>query len=153
MPTGWRPKDVETLYPVSSIRDVYHFEKYDTHLSGKLMVWSWIQIIILLVLVMDLFLRFGDIGIPQVMYYGAFVFVSIFCLTALMDRATYALPADAVRFLLLNIIFFSQGKDWFGLTSVSPMLSFAVYGYGVLALFLSAYFYFSENRPYRLAHA
>jgi sterol desaturase/sphingolipid hydroxylase (fatty acid hydroxylase superfamily) len=151
MPTGWRPKDVEAQYPVSSISDVYHFEKYDTHLSGKLLTWSWIQISVLLALVMDLFLRFAAIGFPEVMIYGLFLFVSIFSLTSLMDRVRYALIAEVIRFGLVNIIFFSQGKDWFGLSAVSPFLAHAVFVYCTIALFLSVYFYFSENRHFRLA--
>mgnify|MGYP000179495757 CR=1 FL=1 len=48
MPTGWRPADVEAQYPVAKIEDVYDFEKYDTNETKGLVLWSYIQLVALL---------------------------------------------------------------------------------------------------------
>ncbi|MBT5096750.1 MAG: sterol desaturase family protein, partial [Candidatus Marinimicrobia bacterium] len=46
MPTGWRPKDVEDLFPIKSIRDSKSQIKYQTNNSRKLILWSFFQLFI-----------------------------------------------------------------------------------------------------------
>ena len=36
MPTGWRPDDVKQKHPLEVVEDVYHLNKYDTHLSASM---------------------------------------------------------------------------------------------------------------------
>jgi alkylglycerol monooxygenase len=55
MPTGWRPADVTAKYPVYKIEDVYNFDKYDTKASTGLHIWSWVQMIVMLLFVSHLF--------------------------------------------------------------------------------------------------
>ena len=50
MPLGWRPADVAKKYPVSKIEDVYHFDKYNPFLTNGMLVWSFAQLIALLLL-------------------------------------------------------------------------------------------------------
>ena len=150
MPTGWRPDDVIDKYPVAIVEDVYHLNKYDTFISGKLLTWSWIQMWILLAFTMDLFLRFGDIGFPGVLLYGLFLFVSIFSITSLMDKATYAPIAEVVRFTLIITLMINNQFDWFGLAGVSSGLPWLVFGYACLSLLLSFYFHLAENKGYSL---
>ncbi len=151
MPTGWRPQDVSEKYPVAIVDDVYHLEKYDTHVSARLMTWSWIQLWILLAFTMDLFLRFGAIGFPGVLGYGLFLFVSIFSITSLLDRAAYAPVAEALRFVLTSIFLFSQQWDWFGLSAVTVGMTYVVFGYALLSLGLALYFHWAENKSYQYA--
>jgi alkylglycerol monooxygenase len=150
MPTGWRPEDVKEKYPVAMIEDVFHFEKFDTHVSGKLLAWSWVQLWMLLAFTMDLFLRFGDIGFPGVLLYGLFLFVSIFSVTSLMDKAMYAPVAEALRFSLVMMLLFNNHRDWFGISVVSDGLSWFVFGFSLLSLFMSFYFHIAENKSYQL---
>lgn len=151
MPTGWRPDDVRQKYPVATLDDVYHFEKYNTHVSSKLLAWSWIQLALLLAFTMDLFLRIGEIGFPGVLWYGLYLFVSIFSITSLMDKVRYAPIAEVIRFTLVMFMLYSQQWNWFGLSSIADGLPFVVFGYVVLSLFLSLYFHFAENRNYQLS--
>jgi sterol desaturase/sphingolipid hydroxylase (fatty acid hydroxylase superfamily) len=151
MPTGWRPQDVSAKYPVAIVEDVYHLDKYDTHVSARLLTWSWIQLWILLAFTMDLFLRFGAIGFPYVLWYGLFLFVSIFSITSLLDRAAYAPFAEALRFVLTAIFLFSQQWDWFGLSTVAGGLTYFVLGYSILSLGLALYFHWVENKSYQYA--
>jgi hypothetical protein len=92
MPTGWRPADVESKYPVYKIEDVYHFEKYHAKESTLLLVWSWVQLVILLLMVSYLFANIAYIGNPTIFLYGAFVFLFVYAFTELMDgRMPWAL--------------------------------------------------------------
>jgi alkylglycerol monooxygenase len=151
MPTGWRPEDVSVKYPVTLVEDVYRLHKYDTRLSGRLLTWSWVQLSMLLAFTMDLFLRFGAIGFPGVLYYGLFLFVSIFSITALMDKVTYAPVAEMLRFSLAMFFFYSQQRDWFGISSLGVEWPWFVFGYALVSLFTSLYFHFAENRDYQLS--
>ena len=150
MPTGWRPADVIEKYPVAIVEDVFHLNKYDTLISSRLLTWSWIQMWILLAITMDLFLRFGDIGFPGVLLYGLFLFVSIFSITSLMDKAVYAPIAEVVRFALIMALLINNQFDWFGLASVSNGLPWVVFGYACLSLLLSFYFHLAESKSYQL---
>jgi hypothetical protein len=151
MPTGWRPADVQQKYPVPVVEDVYHLDKYDTHLSGRLLTWSWVQMAMLLGFTMDLFFRFGDIGFPGVLWYGLYLFVSIFSVTSLMDRATYAPFAELIRFSLVLMVMVNSEWNWFGVSDIAQGFSWFVFGFSILSLLLTFYFHMVENKSYRLS--
>jgi hypothetical protein len=50
MPLGWRPEDVAKKYPVHKIENVYQFEKYNPQLTRGMLIWSFGQLIALLLL-------------------------------------------------------------------------------------------------------
>ena len=99
---------------------------------------------------MDLFLRIGEIGFPGVLWYGLYLFVSIFSITSLMDKVRYAPIAEVIRFTLMMFLLYSQQWNWFGISAVADALPFVVFGYALLSLFLSLYYHFAENRNYQL---
>ncbi|MEI9910933.1 MAG: hypothetical protein WDO71_15435 [Bacteroidota bacterium] len=80
--TGYRPSDVAAKYPVYKIEDVYHFEKYNTKTSAALNVWSWIQLVMILLFVSYLF---GNIAVinqldkSYIFWYGGFIFSKCIC--------------------------------------------------------------------------
>jgi hypothetical protein len=143
MPTGWRPDDVKEKYPVAIIDDVYHLNKYDTQLSSPLLLWSWLQLWILLGLTFYLFLNFAEIGFPMVLIYGLFLFISIFSLTATLDRANYALHAEWIRTLFGLWLIYQQGGDWFGIIQYGQVPIILMSGYLIIAAALA--FYFSKT--------
>ena len=149
MPTGWRPEDVKGKYPLEVVEDVDHLNKYDTHLSISMLSWSWIQLWVLLAFTMDLFLRFGAIGFPGVLVYGLYLFVSIFSITSLMDKVSYAPLAEVIRFLIVLIILISSQWDWFAISTVYSPATNVVFGISLMSLVIAFYFHFSENRFYR----
>lgn len=117
MPTGWRPADVETKYPVFKIENPYAFEKYNPPASPLLKAWSWLQLVIILLFVSYFF---GSIAVinradPAGIYlYGFFIFLSVYALTELMDRNPGAAGWELVKngfgaYLLMN------QHDWFGI--------------------------------------
>jgi sterol desaturase/sphingolipid hydroxylase (fatty acid hydroxylase superfamily) len=132
MPLGWRPADVAEKFPVYKIKDVYHFEKYDPKVSSGLLIWSWIQVTVMLLLVSYLFGNIAKIGSPGMFWYGAVVFLSIYAYTELLDRSKYAIVWEFMKNVLALYIIYVQ-KDWFG---ISTMLPGAQY-------FLATYFLFS----------
>jgi sterol desaturase/sphingolipid hydroxylase (fatty acid hydroxylase superfamily) len=114
MPTGWRPDDVKARYPVHSIGDVYHLEKFDTRASRALVAWSWSQMFFNYFLLIYLFAFLGKIGSPGVFLYGAFVFASIYAYTELMDRNRWAHFFEILKSAFGLYLIWQAGGDWFG---------------------------------------
>ena len=138
-PTGWRPENFEEKYPVTKISDVYHFEKYGTQHSKKLMYWSIFQALVTLLLITYLYDSIGTIGLPHVFVYGAFIFVTVYSYTELMDARKTAVFWEALRFLFAMGLLYFYG-DWFGLTHLLPMSTFILIGYFLISLAMSIYF-------------
>jgi sterol desaturase/sphingolipid hydroxylase (fatty acid hydroxylase superfamily) len=143
MPTGWRPADVEAKYPVYKIEDVYDFEKYNTVYSKPFLVWTWIQVLMLLLFVSYLFGNIASIGMPQIFVYGGFLFVFVYAFTELMDGHQYAFVWETLKTTLGIGILFYYG-DWFGLNNTFNASSFIVLGYLLLSLGMSIWF--SKNQ-------
>lgn len=111
-PSGWRPADVAEKYPVEVVEDVYQHVKYMPAASDFLKKWSWFQLLTTLALMFYMFLNFADIGFPNLLMYGAILFVGIYSYTSLMDREQSAVWIEAVRAVFaLGIILFTG--NWF----------------------------------------
>jgi alkylglycerol monooxygenase len=122
MPLGWRPADVAEKYPVYKIDDVYSYQKYNPSNSTQLVAWTWFQLIMLLLLVSYLFGNIAKIGSPNIFIYGGFIFLSVYAFTDLMDRNFYSIFWEALKNGLGIYLIFQQG-DWFGVSSISPVIS------------------------------
>ena len=122
MPTGWRPEDVKEKYPVYKIENVYEFEKYDSRASLGLHIWSWVQMLVMLLFISYLF---GNIALINnlnkwyIYLYGGFAFLSIYAFTELMDRNRYAIAWEMAKAALGLWIIYRQG-DWFGSSGFMP---------------------------------
>jgi sterol desaturase/sphingolipid hydroxylase (fatty acid hydroxylase superfamily) len=115
-PTGWRPADVAEKYPVKKIEDVYHFEKYDSKVGIGVEVWSWVQMVAMLLLLTYFFSNIAPIGMPGIFYYGAFVFMMVYAYTELMDGNPLAGIFELLKNLFgAGIILFTG--DWFGISA------------------------------------
>jgi hypothetical protein len=145
MPTGWRPADVAEKYPVQIVQDFEHFTKYDSNPSKALVLWSWVQLFFTLVFMFFLFNHFADIGFPGVLWYGLFLFVSIYSYTTLLDRSKYALPAEVVRTALGLTLLWWLG-DWFGLDGLVTGGSAGVAVFFIASLSGVGYFTKTECR-------
>jgi hypothetical protein len=136
MPTGWRPADVSTKYPVYKIEDVYHFEKYKSQETKLLLVWSWVQLVILLLLVSYLFGNIVSIGMPAIFLYGAFIFLFVYAFTELMDGSKYTIFWDVLKNGVGIAIVFIYG-DWFGANKISPIISYVLLEYFAVSTFIA----------------
>ena len=138
-PTGWRPENFEERYPVPKIKDVYAFEKYNSSHSKKLVYWSVLQALITLVFVSYLFNNIATIGMPNIFIYGAFLFLTIYSYTELMDTRSSAVFWEGLR-LLFGIAIILRFGDWFGLNNLTPFGNYSILGYLVFSLLATVYF-------------
>lgn len=119
MPTGWRPDDVARRYPVRKIEDVYNFEKYRTEASRFLVAWSWFQFAVTSLLLFYMFYRFTDIGFPDLLIYGAFIFAGIYGYSSLMDKTRGAVWIEVARGVA-GAVFIAATGGWFGIGELIP---------------------------------
>lgn len=101
MPTGWRPADVEARWPVHTIQDVVHQQKYTTEIPRLFLGWCWFQLIVLLLLISFLFARLSSIGTPLIYGYGLFIFLFVYALTELMDRNRWSFLYEILKLVSL----------------------------------------------------
>ena len=142
MPTGWRPVDVEEKYPVHKIKDPYHFEKYNPTTSGFLYAWTWVQMIVLLLLISYLFGNIATIGSPNMFIYGGFIFLNVYAYSELMDKNKYAFLWELLKGITGTAIIFYLG-DWFGANQFLPWISSVLIAYFILSSLATAWFVFA----------
>lgn len=146
-PTGYRPADVAAKYPVYKIEDVYHFEKYDTKTSTLFNAWCWVQLTMILLFISYLFgsiAYINNMDSSYIYWYGAFVFLSVYALTELMDRNRYALVWEVLRSGLALYFLYDQ-NDWFGISQWMD-LKYVLAGYFVLSVVVTGWFVVKHNK-------
>ncbi len=149
MPTGWRPADVAEKYPVKKIGDVFNFDKYNPRASKGLHIWAWFQLLVILGFVSYFFANIAAIGSPQIFYYGAFVFLSVYALTDLMDRNTYAIAWETAK-NIFGYYLLQQSGDWFGAGRYGQVFIVILQTYFILSTCITLYFVF---RHYQEDHS
>lgn len=141
-PTGYRPADVAQKYPVKKIEDVYNFEKYDTRTSPAFNVWAWVQLLLILVSIAYLFGNIAYINSldgSYIYWYGAFVFITVYALTDLMDRNRYAIVWEILRSGLGLYFLYSQ-DDWFGASQWLSSIKYILGAYFILSIIVTGGF-------------
>lgn len=147
MPTGWRPADVIEKYPVYKIEDVYHFEKYDPKTSMGLNAWSWFQLTVILLFISYFFGNIAGINHLNGSYiylYGAFIFLSVYALTELMDRNPFAIIWELIK-NIFGIVLLNIQSDWFGASSTIPNINYLLIGYFILATLVTGWFVYQHH--------
>ncbi len=146
--TGYRPADVAEKYPVYKIEDVYHFEKYDTKTSPLFNTWTWIQLLMILLFTSYLF---GNIALINgldkyyIIWYGGFLFLSVYALTDLMDRNLSAIFAETLRSGLGLYFLYSQ-DDWFGAGGYLSSAKYILGTYFILSLLITGWFVMKHRK-------
>ena len=143
-PTGWRPKDVHTEYPIYTIQDVYHFEKYKTRASGLLKGYSVFQMVMTLILLLFMFFNYSTIGFSNLLWYGLFMFAGIYGYTTLMDRKKHGLWIECIRGAAGIAVLATTG-DWFGITEYMAIGPALVGFYFVMTMLGGYYFTYVER--------
>ena len=78
--------------------------------------------------------------------YGAFVFITVYSYTELMDGKRFSLFWETLRLAFaVGVLWFYGG--WFGLQTVVPFGNYAVLGYLIVSLLVNAYFVSTEFKP------
>ena len=139
MPTGWRPADREKDAPIDFIKKAEDQIKYDTKGSLNMHIWMWFQLAFHILLMLYMFQVMADFSFTSVVLYGAFLFVSIFAYTSLMDYSSLALPFELVKVIIGVVIIYFVG-GWYGLDTILPFGTMVLIFYMVVSLFLTYYF-------------
>ena len=107
------------------------------------MYWSLFQAIITLLLISYLYNSIALIGLPNVFIYGAFIFLTVYSYTELMDTRKIAVFWESMRFVFgIGLIFYLS--DWFGMNQLVPFASYVMVSYLVLSLIVTIYFVISN---------
>jgi alkylglycerol monooxygenase len=153
MPTGWRPADVVDRYPLAIIENPYEQVKYDSKPSKNLQLWSWAQLVVHFLLIYHLLTSFGNIQYADVLLYAAFMMVSIFAFTSLMDRHPRAPVFESIKFAF-GLFLFSKFGAWFNLGEIIPGAAYIILVYLAASWYASIRFtklegraVFSQNTP------
>ena len=137
-PTGWRPKGFDEKYPIPKIENVYAFKKYGTSNAPILIYWAMTQMFATLLIVSYLFGSIAKIGTPAIFIYGAFIFISIYSYSELMDKNKQSLTWEIIR-CLFGIGIIKYYGDWFGLNTIIPFGNLVMITYLLLSLIMNGY--------------
>jgi len=154
MPTGWRPADVEKMYPVHKIEDIHDFRKYDPRASSGLHIWCWFQLTALLLFITYFFANIASIGKPEIFIYGAFVFLFVYGLTELMDRHVWAIFWETIKMAFGFYALYQS--NWFGAATQFPWAGVLLNGYFLVSFLGTAYFvnlHYREDKQQKLNFA
>jgi alkylglycerol monooxygenase len=141
-PTGYRPADVAQKYPVYKLEDVYQFNKYAPKASLGLQVWSWIQISLALLFISYLFGNIAAINKLDagfIYMYAAFLFLSVYAFTELMDRNPYAILWEVLKNIYALGIIYYYG-DWFGASQFISWINYVLIAYFISATVVAGWF-------------
>jgi alkylglycerol monooxygenase len=151
-PTGYRPADVAEKYPVYKIEDVYSFNKYAPPASRALNVWSWVQLLMILLSVSYLFgniALINNLGSYWIFWYGAFIFLSVYSMTELMDRNPFAIGWEILR-CGLAIGMLGWQNDWFGASTYFSPAKYILGVYFIISVFVTGWFVYKHyNEDHR----
>jgi len=146
MPTGWRPSDVQEKYPLDYISDPYQQEKYDSKPGLLLKWWSWIQLVLHNLLLYYILVHIGSFAFYDVLMYCAWLAVSVFSYTSLMDKSSLALPFEATKLILGLILLYYMG-GWFHMEQNLVIgMDWAMIGYMTISLVMTWYISHVEIR-------
>jgi len=145
MPTGWRPSDVENKYPVVSIHESENYEKYYPGIPLKLQVWSWVQYLFTFASMMYLINNLDKLLISEALFYGAFLFLSIYSFTSLMDLKSYAWIIETIK-SFLGILFIIKYGDWFLISTYSNYALGMLQFYFIISVLVVMHFSFFDRR-------
>jgi alkylglycerol monooxygenase len=111
-PTGWRPADVQSLYPIQTITQPYNLQKYQSHTSPLKIAWAWVQLLICVAIVFHFLSIVGDFPFSHILLYGLFIVLNVYAYTSMMDGSVQAVVADVIKLLLFCYVGLSFHK-WY----------------------------------------
>jgi alkylglycerol monooxygenase len=143
MPTGWRPADVAANYPIPKIEDSSNFQKYSTATTPLFTAWIITQFVFTTIFVFYFFGNIASIGKTGTFCYGAFIFLTVYSYTELMDHNKNAIYWEILK-VVVGMGFIYPKMSWFGIDAMIPFATYAIMGYFALSLAMT--FYFVKNR-------
>ena len=144
MPTGWRPRDMHESHPVQIIENPFQMEKYSSNESIMLRNWSWAQLILHNVLMYYILMNIANFDFLDVFMYAAFLMVSIFAYTSLMDKSPLSIPFEALK-VVMGFYLIVRMDGWFNLDTLVTGGSLLIQAYLVISLLMNIYFLYYES--------
>ena len=103
------------------------------------MYWALFQALVTLLLVTYMYNSIAIIGLPNVFVYGAFIFITVYSYTELMDNKKISILWESIRFIFgVGIILYFG--NWFKMDTLFPFATYIVIGYLSLSLLINFYF-------------
>lgn len=146
-PTGWRPSDVASSFPVYKIDDVYNFQKYFIKKDVMFIYWICFQLSVVLFLTFCILSNISSIGNTSIFIYGFFIFTFIYALTDLMDGNSSAVLWEILKFTYGLILFLSN--NFFGLNVSSPVAYACILTYFMLSMGVTFYLWLEGKKQHR----
>ena len=98
--TGWRPADVETLYPKARA-DIERFDKFDARPAAGLQAYVLAQFVVALVTALGISALFAESGLNGVLLPCLLLWTQLWTIGLLNEGRAYAVRAELVRLLLV----------------------------------------------------
>ena len=144
MPTGWRPEDVKTRFPVLVLTDVTHQVKYSSPATWLLKALSWFQLAAILILQLYFFNHLSLFNWVELLEYALFIFLSVVSLTEMMNRSRWSWMVELIRWAM-GLFWIGYRGDWFQLDQLISGGSVVVLVYLSISLLAQLYFRFLDE--------
>lgn len=119
------------------------FKSMHPHIQINCLIWSWIQLSILLISTSYLFANIATIVSPGIFVYGLFIFFSVYSFTELMDRHRFALLWEIMKNVLGFFVIYKTG-GWFSASPSVSLFNIPIILWLLLSTFITAWFVFIE---------
>ena len=141
MPTGWRPEDMEDLFPLDAIENPYSLKKYSPNNSRSKLGWVWLQFLFSGVLMFLIFYNIENFPFIIINFAGGVLFLHIMSYTFLLDNNRLAIVMEILKFIFVFVLLFLLNQDGF---LTSNIIQFIIIIYLITSMGITLYF--SKNK-------
>ena len=141
MPTGWRPLDVATKFPVRTIENPSSLKKYTTENSKFLLGWSYFQLFMTSALMFLIFFNMPILSKSMILLLGGLLAVHVMAYTLLLDGKKMAIALEGLKFVFGMVLFITLNERIGFVSSFSLNL---ILSYLFTSLGMTIYFFWTE---------
>ena len=138
MPTGWRPEDVKTKFPIEKRTNI----KYDTPMSIQFILWSFFQLFIASIFLFHFLYLFPNNSTQMNYLYASIILLHIFSFTSALDQKGYSILTEFFKVILGFYIIFQNNYTWFNIDNALLIL---ISIYSLVSLSFTIIFYFNNK--------
>ena len=122
MPTGWRPKDVVKIIPISKVENVFNQEKYKFEYTLIHKIFVGFHFLVLNIILFIFLSSFADLSFSDKTGYFLLIFSTIFSFSSVMDGYKWSINFEFIRIFLGMLVLYFQTE--LSLTDNSSMTMF-----------------------------
>ena len=143
MPTGWRPSDINNMYPINNINNPYNYKKYSKKNSNQLISWAWIQFFlsgIILYFIFFLIIFSNDINYSSMIInlICIILFIHIMSYTFLLDHNKLSILMELFKFIITLSMFIMLHRLG---NEIYTSITLIIVAYLFISLLLTIYLY------------